>query len=102
MREYDPRFESLLLRLHASIDVAEFWRALLSILDECMPHDACAAYLDYVDFARTWDASRILATPNARKPPQWLQCRREVRAQPQPAAGADDARGCHATETFSR
>ena len=62
----DPRFEALLLRLHASIDIHEFWSALLSILDEFVPHDACVAYLDYVDFAKTWDASRILATPNAR------------------------------------
>ena len=63
----DPRFEALLLRLHASIDIHEFWSALLSILDEFVPHDACVAYLDYVDFASTWDASRILATPNARR-----------------------------------
>jgi DNA-binding CsgD family transcriptional regulator len=78
----DPRFEALLLRLHASVDVQDFWRALLSILDECMPHDACVAYLDYLDFARTWNASRILATPNARKPPEWLQRRREVNMMP--------------------
>jgi len=55
----DPRFESLLLRLHASIDIHEFWSALLQILDELMPHDACVAYLD---------ASRILTTPNAQRP----------------------------------
>jgi DNA-binding NarL/FixJ family response regulator len=38
----DPRFEALLLRLHASIDIHEFWRTLLSILAEFLPHDACA------------------------------------------------------------
>jgi DNA-binding CsgD family transcriptional regulator len=78
----DPRFESLLLRLHASIDIHEFWRALLSILDELMPHDACVAYLDYVDFTKTWDASRILTTPNARRSREWLERRREVNVMP--------------------
>jgi DNA-binding CsgD family transcriptional regulator len=78
----DPRFEALLLRLHASIDIHEFWSALLSILDGFAPHDACVAYLDYVDFASTWDASRILATPNARRSREWLQRRREVSMMP--------------------
>jgi DNA-binding CsgD family transcriptional regulator len=78
----DPRFEALLLRLHASIDIHEFWSALLSILDEFVPYDACVAYLDYVDFVSTWDASRILATPNARRPREWLRRRREVSMMP--------------------
>jgi DNA-binding CsgD family transcriptional regulator len=78
----DPRLEALLLRLHASIDIHEFWSALLSILDQFVPHDACVAYLDYVDFATTWDASRILATPNARRSREWLQRRREVNMMP--------------------
>jgi len=78
----DPRFESLLLRLHASIDIHEFWSALLQILDELMPHDACVAYLDYIDYAKTWDASRILTTPNARRSREWLERRREVNMMP--------------------
>lgn len=78
----DPRLEALLLRLHASIDIHQFWSALLSILDEFVPHDACVAYLDYVDFARTWDAGRILATPNAHRSRDWLQRRREVNMMP--------------------
>jgi DNA-binding CsgD family transcriptional regulator len=78
----DPRFESLLLRLHATIDIADLWRAVRSILDDFVPHDACVVYLDYVDFSKTWDASRILATPNARKPREWLQRRREVNMMP--------------------
>jgi DNA-binding CsgD family transcriptional regulator len=78
----DPRFESLLLRLHASIDIHEFWNALLSIFGELMPHDACVAYLDYIDFTKTWDASRILTTPNALRPRQWLERRREVSLMP--------------------
>ena len=78
----NPRFESLLLRLHASIDIREFWSALLSMLEEFVPHDACVAYLDYVDFAKTWHASRILATPNARRSREWLQRRREASMMP--------------------
>ena len=78
----DPRFESLLLRLHASIDIQEFWSALLSILDRFVPHDACVAYLDYLDFTKTWDASRIVATPNASRPREWLERRREVSMMP--------------------
>ena len=71
-----------MLRLHASIDIHEFWSALLSILNEVVPHDACVAYLDYIDYARTWDASRILSTPNARRPREWLERRREVNMMP--------------------
>lgn len=78
----DPRFESLLLRLHASIDIHEFWSALLQILDDFMPHDACVAYLDYIDYTKTWDASRILTTPNARRSRDWLERRREVNMMP--------------------
>jgi DNA-binding CsgD family transcriptional regulator len=78
----DPRLEALLLRLHASIDIHQFWSALLSILDEFVPHDACVAYLDYVDFATTCDASQILATPNAHRSREWLQRRREVNMMP--------------------
>jgi DNA-binding NarL/FixJ family response regulator len=33
----NPRFDALLLRLHASIDIRQFWSALLSILDEFLP-----------------------------------------------------------------
>ncbi|HKR34221.1 MAG TPA: helix-turn-helix transcriptional regulator [Steroidobacteraceae bacterium] len=78
----DPRFEARLLRLHASIDIRQFWAALLAILDGFLPHDACVAYLDYVDYARTWDASRILTTPNARRSRKWLERRREVNMMP--------------------
>src|SRR5512138_257198 len=78
----DPRFESLLLRLHASIDIREFWTALLQILRELIPHDACVAYLDYIDYAKTWDAARILTTPNARRSREWLERRREVNMMP--------------------
>jgi DNA-binding CsgD family transcriptional regulator len=78
----DPRFEALLLRLHASIDIHQFWAALLSILDQFLPHDACIAYLDYVDYATSWNASQILMTPNARRSREWLERRREVNMMP--------------------
>jgi DNA-binding CsgD family transcriptional regulator len=78
----DPRCEALLLRLHASIHIHEFWSALLPILDAFLPHDACVAYLEYVDYATTWHASRILATPNARRSREWLQRWREVNMMP--------------------
>jgi DNA-binding CsgD family transcriptional regulator len=77
-----PRFESLLLRLHSTIDIHDFWGAVRSILDTFVPHDACVAYLNYVDYSKTWNASRILATPNARKPREWLQGRRDVNMMP--------------------
>src|SRR4030095_4009145 len=70
------------MRLPASIDIHEFWSALLQILDELMPHDACVAYLDYIDYTKTWDASRILTTPNARRSREWLERRREVNMMP--------------------
>jgi DNA-binding CsgD family transcriptional regulator len=78
----NPRFELLLLRLHAAIDVAGFWAAVQSILDETVPHDACVVYVDFVDFSHTWTASQILATPTARKPTEWLERRREVDLMP--------------------
>jgi DNA-binding CsgD family transcriptional regulator len=78
----DPRFEALLLRLHASIDIHGFWGALLSMLEGFLAHDACVAYLDYLDYATTWDASRILTTPNARRSREWLERRREVNMMP--------------------
>jgi DNA-binding CsgD family transcriptional regulator len=81
-QEGSPRFEALLLRLHASIDIHEFWGALLSIFDQFLPHDACVAYLDYVDYATSWDASQILMTPNAHRSREWLERRREVNMMP--------------------
>lgn len=74
----NPHFESLLLRLHSAIDVPGFWSAVQSILDEVVPNDACVVCLNYVDFSRTWDASMILTTPNAQRPNDWLQQRRDV------------------------
>ena len=78
----DPRFESMLLRLHAAIDVPSFWNALQCILDEVVPNDACVVYRNYVDFSKTWNASQILATPKAHKPGEWLQRRRQVDMMP--------------------
>ena len=53
----DPRFESLLLRLHVAIDIPGFWSALRSILDEVVPNDPYVAYRDDVDLSRMWNTS---------------------------------------------
>jgi DNA-binding CsgD family transcriptional regulator len=78
----DPRFEALLLQLHAAIDVGGFWIALQSILKQVIPCDACVLYMNYFDYSRTWKARRILATPNANKPREWLEGRHEVNIMP--------------------
>ena len=74
----DPWFESLVLRLHATIDIRGFWDAVRSTLDEAIPNDACVVYREFTDFSRSWHAANILMTPRARKPGDWLQRRREV------------------------
>lgn len=78
----DPHFESLLLRLHAAVDVAGFWDALQSALDTVAPSDANVVYLDFADFSRTWSAAHILTTPRAARPREWWQRRREVDLMP--------------------
>jgi DNA-binding CsgD family transcriptional regulator len=78
----DPKFEALLLQLHAAIDVGGFWVALQSILKQIIPHDACVLYMNYLDYSRSWKARRILATPKANKPREWLESRREVNIMP--------------------
>lgn len=110
----DPQFESLLLRLHAAIDVRGFWSVVQSILDEAVPNDACVVYLNYVDFSKTWSASTILATPNACKPGDWLQQRRDVDMMPafilshpgiklyQLSDIEPDSRKLHSSEFFRR
>jgi DNA-binding CsgD family transcriptional regulator len=74
----DPWFESLVLRLHATIDIDGFWDAVRATLDEAVPNDACVVYREFTDFSRTWHAANILMTPRARKSGEWLQRRREV------------------------
>lgn len=75
---FERWFESLVLRLHATIDISGFWGAVRSVLDEAVPHDACVVFREYTDFARSWHAEDILMTPRAQKSHDWLQRRREV------------------------
>jgi DNA-binding CsgD family transcriptional regulator len=90
----DPRFEALLLQLHAAIDVGGFWIALQSVLNRIIPHDACVLYLNYFDYSRTWKARRILATPNANKPHEWLQGGRAVNIMPAYILSKPGLRSC--------
>jgi DNA-binding CsgD family transcriptional regulator len=71
----DPHFESLALRLHATVEVRSFCEAVQSILQARVPHDACMLYLDYGDFPKTCCASRMLTTTRADRPSEWLQRR---------------------------
>jgi DNA-binding CsgD family transcriptional regulator len=77
-----PQIDSLLLRLHASADIPQFWAALQEVLRDTVPHDALVAYLNFLDFATSWQATQILATPNARRPAAWFQHRRAVDMTP--------------------
>jgi DNA-binding CsgD family transcriptional regulator len=78
----DPRLERLLLSLHGAIDVEGFWGAVQTVLNQTIPNDACEAYIKYVDFPTSWNASRILATPNACKSAEWQQGRRDASMVP--------------------
>jgi DNA-binding CsgD family transcriptional regulator len=77
------RIDSLLLQLHASHDIPQFWSALQTVLGEMIPHDALIVYLNFLDFETSWQATEILATPNAQRPTKWFQNRREVDMTPQ-------------------
>ncbi len=77
-----PSVDKLLLRLHASNDIPQFWEALQELLRETTPHDALIAYLNFLDFATSWQATEILATPNAQRPTTWFQNRRQVDMTP--------------------
>ncbi len=78
-----PNVEALLLKLHASADIPQFWAALQALLKETTPHDALIVYLNFLDFATSWQAAQILATPNAQRPTTWFNNRRQVDMTPQ-------------------
>ncbi len=78
-----PAVEALLLKLHASADIPQFWAALQALLKETTPHDALIVYLNFLDFATSWQAAQILATPNAQRPTTWFNDRRQVDMTPQ-------------------
>lgn len=78
-----PRIDALLLKLHAANDIPAFWAALQAMLGEMTPHDALIVYLNFLDFETSWQATEILATPNAQRPTTWFQNRRQVDMTPQ-------------------
>lgn len=80
---HDRALEPWLLQLHASTTVDEFWSALQRLLNEAVPFDALIVYLNFFDFASSWRAARILATPNAQRPVRWFEERRAVDMTPQ-------------------
>lgn len=74
----DPRFESLLLDLHAVIDVCGFWTTVPLLLDKVVLNDACVLYLNHPEFSKTWCASKTPTTPKANEPRDWTQLRGQV------------------------
>lgn len=78
-----PSIDSLLLRLHAVNDIPHFWTELQAVLSAGTPYDALVVYLNFLDFATSWQATEILATPNAQRPTTWFQNRRQVDMTPQ-------------------
>lgn len=77
-----PSLDGLLLRLHAAGDIPQFWSALQALLSETTPYDALIVYLNFFDFATSWQAAQILATPNAQRPTTWFNERRQVDMTP--------------------
>lgn len=72
----DPELEGLVLRLHACVELAEFWSATRATLDALLPSDASVMYVNFHNFAKSCQASRVFFTPKADKPVDWLQSRR--------------------------
>ena len=78
----DPEAEQLVLRLHGCSDLCEFWSATRAILDALAPHDAALMSVNFDNFSRSWEASRIFFTPKADKPAAWMHRRRMVDIMP--------------------
>ena len=78
----DPGMEQLVLRLHSCADLAEFWSATRTILGALAPNDASLMYLNFHNFARSWEAARIFTTPKADKSVEWMHRRRTVDIMP--------------------
>ena len=77
-----PGLEQLVLRLHSCSDLAEFWSATRAILDVLAPNDASLLYVNFHNFARSWEAARVFVTPKADKPVEWMHRRRTVDIMP--------------------
>ena len=78
----DPGLEQLLLRLHSCADLPEFWNTTRALLDALVPNDASLMYVNFHDFAKSWEAARVFVTPKADKPVGWMQKRRMVDLMP--------------------
>jgi len=78
----DPRIESQLLRLHSCTELQRFWEATRALLNRLIPSDALLLYVGFEDFAKTWGASSVFATPSAVKPAGWMSQRRAVDVMP--------------------
>lgn len=78
----DPELERLLLRLHACAEFREFWNAMGAILAALVPSDASLMYVNFHNFNKSWEASRIFVSPKADKPSGWMQKRRLVDLMP--------------------
>ena len=78
----EPELERLVLGLHSCSDLPEFWSAMRAILDVLAPHDASLMSVNFHDFARSWEASRIFVTHKAEKSVEWMRRRRIVDIMP--------------------
>ena len=78
----DPDMEQLVLGLHSCSGFGEFWSATRAILDALVPTDASLMSVNFHNFARSWEASRIFFTPKAEKSVEWMHRRRMVDIMP--------------------
>jgi DNA-binding CsgD family transcriptional regulator len=78
----NPEAEQLVLRLHSCSDICEFWNATRAILDALAPNDTSQMSVNFDNFSRSWEASRIFFTPKADKPVAWMHRRRMVDIMP--------------------
>ena len=78
----EPELERLVLGLHSCSDLSELWSATRAILDALAPSDASLISVNFHDFARSWEASRIFVTPKADKSAGWMHRRRTVDIMP--------------------
>jgi DNA-binding CsgD family transcriptional regulator len=81
--EEEVASNATLFRLYGADDLAQFWGALKELLRAEAPYDALIVYVNFLDFATSWRAAKILMTPNARRPVSWFEGRRRVDMTPQ-------------------
>ncbi len=74
----DPRLQTPLLALLEADDFDEFWLATRAVFQAILPDDAVTAYLNYLDFAKSWKASAMFATSATVKSDAWHEERRRV------------------------